>query len=234
MSRTITTEVYQYEELDERAQGKARDWFRSGGNLAEGNLECVLDEFPELASALGWTIHSQRGHNAGRAIYYSGFCSQGDGACFHGDWYARDCKPADFLKDRPVTHRDATGAEQVCEHNKRLHEAAAPFIDLAARFPLSSGSSSYGHSRHCHEYSTRLAFESGIDRDDETHTSEEWKQIYADDLTLEEEFSDAARDLMNFLYRWLESEYEYANSDEQVAETIVANEYEFTITGERA
>ena len=40
----------------------------------------------------------------------------------------------------------------------------------------------------------------------------------------EEEFSDLARDLMNWLYRVLESEYNYLLSDDVVDETIAQGE----------
>ena len=42
------------------------------------------------------------------------------------------------------------------------------------------------------------------------------------------------RDLMKWLYKTLETEYDYLNSDEQVDETIKANEYEFTVAGDLA
>jgi hypothetical protein len=38
---------------------------------------------------------------------------------------------------------------------------------------------------------------------------------------------------MHWLYDRLRENYDWLNSDEQVDETILANEYEFTETGER-
>jgi hypothetical protein len=40
------------------------------------------------------------------------------------------------------------------------------------------------------------------------------------------------RDLMRWIYRTLEAEHDYQLSDENAAETIEANEYEFTASGE--
>ena len=47
------------------------------------------------------------------------------------------------------------------------------------------------------------------------------------------ELTGALRAFADWIYRQLETEYNYQNSDEQVAETIKANEYEFTVEGER-
>lgn len=50
----------------------------------------------------------------------------------------------------------------------------------------------------------------------------------------EDTIKEAARDLCTWLRRALEREWEYQYSAECVDESIVANEYEFTIYGERA
>lgn len=48
------------------------------------------------------------------------------------------------------------------------------------------------------------------------------------------ELRQLMRDFADWMYRQLEAEYEYRMSDEQVDDTITANEYEFTESGERA
>lgn len=50
---------------------------------------------------------------------------------------------------------------------------------------------------------------------------------------IELEVTRALRDFANWIYKQLESEYEYLISDEAVADTIVANEYEFLENGKR-
>lgn len=50
----------------------------------------------------------------------------------------------------------------------------------------------------------------------------------------EEELKDASRSLMDWIYDALEAEHEYRTSDENVAENIRINEYEFTEEGTRA
>lgn len=44
---------------------------------------------------------------------------------------------------------------------------------------------------------------------------------------------DLARDFAQWIYRSLEREWDYMNADEQVDESIIANEYTFTVDGRR-
>ena len=69
--------------------------------------------------------------------------------------------------------------------------------------------------RYNHEYSTTI--------DTEGFTEKE----------SEESLIELLRDFMRWIYRLLEKEYDWLNSDEEVEETIRANEYEFTESGER-
>ena len=48
----------------------------------------------------------------------------------------------------------------------------------------------------------------------------------------EDDIKEIARDFMRWIYKRLESEYEYSVSDEAVEENIITNEYEFTEDGE--
>ena len=48
----------------------------------------------------------------------------------------------------------------------------------------------------------------------------------------EQELICLSKDLMKWIYRNLKKEYEYQNSDEQITESIVANDYNFTDDGE--
>ena len=49
----------------------------------------------------------------------------------------------------------------------------------------------------------------------------------------EDEIGEALRDLARWLYRQLEREFDYLNSDEAVDEVILANGYGFTEAGDR-
>src|SRR5690606_30468585 len=75
------------------------------------------------------------------------------------------------------------------------------------------------HGRHSHAYSMRIE----VDRDDDRALTGN-----ADD-----EIVEAMRDLAHWLYRQLEREWDYMNSDEVVDEGILANAYTFTESGRR-
>lgn len=49
-----------------------------------------------------------------------------------------------------------------------------------------------------------------------------------------DDLRECLADFSRWIYRNLEKEYDYQNSDEAVEEAIIANEYEFTEDGERA
>ena len=76
--RTITIEktLYKFEELSDKAKTRALDKFRERNDF-DWEAECVLEDAKEVAKILGIDI---------KKIYYSGFCSQGDGACFTGSY----------------------------------------------------------------------------------------------------------------------------------------------------
>ncbi len=48
---------------------------------------------------------------------------------------------------------------------------------------------------------------------------------------VEDVISQALRDFAHWIYRQLETEYDYQTSDDQISEMIEANEYEFDETG---
>ena len=73
MSKTIEVEVFKYDELSESAQQKAREWYLESMDYEwwEGVYESAIEDGKEK----GFYIDK---------IYFSGFCSQGDGASWVG------------------------------------------------------------------------------------------------------------------------------------------------------
>lgn len=55
----------------------------------------------------------------------------------------------------------------------------------------------------------------------------------ADSATIDT-MKQTLRDFMRWIYRQLEAEYDWRNSDEQIDESIRCNEYEFEESGKRA
>lgn len=219
MSRTetVTRTLYKYSELTADAQSRARDWYREATSRdGADTLEHIVEDFEETARVLGFhTCGSNPNRRpVGNGIYWSGFSSQGDGACFEGSWYASDVRPskvAELIADRPIAYKDADGASHPCPGNVELIGIARRLMAWTEAHPGSSASLT-----HCGHYYHEMAVDIDVDcGDDDT-------------------FREIARDLMRYLYRSLEREYEYVNSDAAVAESIECNEYEFTEDGERA
>ncbi len=215
--KTIETKAYLYDELSEEAQEKARDWFREGNCDDTFWSECVTDDFKTVAKACGFTLSKARGLHSALAIYWEGFSHQGSGASFEGSWRASDVNVAQLLKDWPATYADEKGETRTSEHNAELHPILEGFAKLASQEPTGYGSVSASHRGHS------LTCEYDHENEDDT------------DLTGDpvDTFKELCSDLAHWLYRTLEREYEYQNSDETVTENIRANEYTFTADGER-
>lgn len=71
---TTTTDVYQFNELSESAKETAREWYLKGFDF-EPHSESVREDAMEIGKLFGLDI---------KKIYFSGFWSQGDGACLEG------------------------------------------------------------------------------------------------------------------------------------------------------
>lgn len=229
MPRKIETIVYTYDELSPEAQAKARDWWREASAGDNFFAECVTDNFLETLAAFGFDPYEYRGRylaandprSKRSSVQWSGFWSQGSGASFGGTWRASDFKPDALLTDRPeVWPKDSGGRE--CPSNKELHRIAKELracIDAGLTFARLDNS---GHGLFM-----RLDSSEYMDPKEDCTDSDDAPEELAD------QFLEAARDLAHAFYKELEAEYEYQNSDDQVAESIRINDYEFTEEGER-
>lgn len=217
MPREHTVTLYQYSELSEEAQEKAREWWREL-EAQSGDLfwsDSVTDDFKTVAKACGFEL------DAKHPVSWSGFYSQGDGAAFTGSWASERVDIAATLADRPATYTDDDGKVQPCEGNAELAVILQAFASLAAERPTSYGSAEASHRGY------NMATDWDCAEGGDTLTAQQHTDCA-------NQFEELCRDLAHYFYRSLEREYEYANSDEQVAETLIANEYEFTIDGRHA
>lgn len=89
MSRVISTTVYLSDELSESARKKARAWYCEGGLEYEW-YDAVYEDFTLICNILGVRLKTRIFTTTGgrsyekACIWFSGFCCQGDGACFEG------------------------------------------------------------------------------------------------------------------------------------------------------
>ena len=178
------------------------DWF-----------ECVYDDFERIAEILGLRLKTRGvrlcggGTRQKPCIWFSGFSSQGDGACFESFYSYRKGAPC--------------GIREYAPQDAELHRIADALQATQRRnfYQLNAEASHRGH--YYHQYCMAIS----VERDSPT----------GQDMTAdaEEAVIEALRDLALWLYRQLEKEYEFQTSDAVVDEAIIANEYTFTETGHR-
>lgn len=130
---TITVNVYQFDELSDKAKETAREWYKSDGDGDPFWHECAIEDMTISLGFLGYDLSGKRD-----GIAFSGFYSQGDGAQFTGTWRARDVNMAGLT-----------------EHTSEpaLIRIAEALRGLAEKFPDSSAT--IKHSGHySHKYCT--------------------------------------------------------------------------------
>lgn len=201
--RTKSIPLYTYAELSDTAKQQVCSWLSQ-----DIDYDCVYEDVATIADLLGIDIRQTRktlmggGHRYGPTIYWSGFWSQGDGACFEGTYkYKKGSVKAvkEYCGDKEV-HRIA---ESLAEIQKRYS------YKLTARMGRGHGSNFYSHS--------------GTMSVDVSHYDDEYRDLGS----AEDEITQLMRDFADWIYKRLEEEYEYQTSDEVVAETCESNGYEF-------
>lgn len=212
MAEIIETTVYQLEELSEEAKEKAREWYRQGA-FDDDWYWAVYSDFEHICEILGIVLATVpvRLYGGGcrrkPCIWFSGFASQGDGACFEGDYrYARGC---------------ASAVRAYAPRDEELHRIADALLAIQWSNFFQLGARITHRGRYYHAYSMEI----GVERDSPVHQ--------AMTATAEDELAEALRDLARWLYGKLEDAFDYLTSDEIVDEAIAANGYSFTSDGER-
>lgn len=211
--QTKTINLYTFDELSDSAKQTARAWFRETEEELQTFADAAIDHAERVAALLGVTFGTlQRSSTSGRtfterAVYWSGFSSQGDGASFDGDYRNAPDAPAKVRECAP--------------EDSRLHGIADALAAVQARH----GGNVTAHceldrrSHYVHAYCMRVDAQDAngdeLPRDDDKAVTE------------------ALRDFANWIYRALEREYEERMSDDSVDEMIMANEYTFRANGKR-
>jgi hypothetical protein len=193
MTQTKCRTVYRFEELSEDVQQTTLEKYYDINVDYEDWNECILDDAKTIGALIGIQVDR---------IYYSGFYTQGDGACFEGSYtYQKGGLKAltEYAPQDTELHRIARGLQNI----QRPY-----FYQLTATVEHS------GH--YYHDGCTLIA----VERDYESV-----------DYDTQEELSEILRDFMRWIYRQLESEYEFQTDEEQVKETILMNDYQFNENG---
>jgi len=198
METIITkTNVYPFNELSEESQQNAIDNNRDMNTDYEW-WGCEIDDFKTIAGLMGIEIEG---------IYFSGFSSQGDGACFTGS-YAY--KKGSVKGVKAYAPRD----EELHRIVEELAKSQKPnFYSLEAQIKHS------GHYYH-----------SGCTAITVINTNNDF--CYIDGPNQADDIRELLRDFMNWTYKSLESQYGYLTSDEGIKESLISNEYQFTKDGD--
>lgn len=163
--------------------------------------DSVYEYFDEECKEQGIDIE-KRARSRQPAIYFSGFWSQGDGACFEGrvgDW-------PKFLT--------AAGKPELIALYQKFDE----------RLTLSWTHRGHYYHEQCTSFSSDLYVPNPYDEETEPLQHDAWDVAYEEGNlfeNLEEGFIEFVRGRMRALYRTLENEYDYLTSDETVAEYLL-------------
>jgi hypothetical protein len=180
----------QYKELSDEAKEHA---FRRHVEYAQSNdyywWETVMEDWVDRLSAVGISTSLEQMH-------FSGFGSQGDGACFTGSINLKE-----FLEAHPDLKK---------EHAK-LYMAVIPFDTRGAACEYYDleltrhGSTNYSHEKSVHLGSWDLNILPEYDTED----GEDYERLIID---AEADIEWQCREYMKEIYRDLEKEYEYMQS----------------------
>ena len=209
MATTKTVTLYEYDELSDEAKERAREWYTSGKE--DDYKGWVYEDAEHVANILGIEFDQRTyktyGGGAGSApkIWYSGFWSQGDGACFEGS----------YKYSKGATKK----IRAYCSDHELIRIAdALQVLQKKAFYGLTASIEHRGHYFHsgCMLVSVER---DGMDR---------WH-----DVPQQGDIAELMRDFADWIYKQLELAYEDSVSEEVVADNIRANEYTFLVTGER-
>jgi len=190
--REIVTKIYRFEELSEKAQSHALEKYRDIFVSDSFWYEDLLEEYKACLEKCGF-------YDA--EILFSGFFSQGDGACFD----AQHIDVAEVLNAIIMTDRACIDREFIRFYTLANHDAIECDILQTT-------------SRYVHAYTRYIGADSPFLTEMETKR-------------LEEIIENFRLNLCYTIYNRLEAEYQYQTSDEVLREFFIETECEFYENG---
>jgi hypothetical protein len=168
--------------------------------------DCTYDDFKVSMTAIGICVDR---------MYFSGFCSQGDGACFEGhveDW-GLFLQSLGYTDEVLIQHAMEHFSFSVVQSGHYYHENCTRFTaDLCTP-----------HSAADEDFADRYG---PYPWDIDDIRTKAWVALLNqyDSTKLEDEFEEAFKDHMGELYKNLEAQHDYLTSDEVVWESLEAND----------
>lgn len=202
-----------YSELSDHAKRQARDAYRA----KDIGYDWWGDVYEDAVTVLGFL-----GFNAAKTverkgkwvqvpdISFTGFCSQGDGACFRGDWAAKRVDMAGLVAYAPLD----TAVHTLCAKITLIS-----LVHTELSFDIVTND-----DRYCHARTMEIAY---YERDPDGDGG--WT---VEDEAIENTMTGLMQEAADWIYRQLDAAHDFIESDENVEDNIVANEYHFTEEGE--
>jgi hypothetical protein len=218
---TLSTEEpsYKYTDLSDEAKEAVKYWWYEHGAEHEW-WECAYEDFKRDGYKLGFVIDD---------INFSGFYSQGDGACWSGQ-----VDVATWLKTHTEDSiaRDAWCAliqEDFCDKHFGI---------------LTRGHYSHSNTMMCvgwdwvdesgeddHLYLKQPTIFQGMHYQDVRNLITSSDFIYTDPNDIQEAAFESAKDYADQLYKRLREEYEYITGEENLIEMCEINDWKFNDEG---
>lgn len=198
-TETVEYKIYKFSELSEKVQKKVldehRDWNVEDFDWWDSVYDMKYDDLKQLGF-----------EDCG--IWFSGFSSQGDGACF-------DCNSFDGEKlIKALEGRiDDKRLKQYKRWVSKLYQADLLDFDIITT-----------NYRYTHKRTRKLTVD--MSRGGSGH-----KRVEALINSFEEDLEELRLSICDDIYEMLEKEYEHLTSDEAVKESLEINEIEFLETG---
>ena len=203
--RTIETVVYKYDELSESAQQTAREWYLEGG-LDYFWWDFSYEDFARVAEILGIDLSQ-------KPIPLMNGKHRYEPEIYFTGFYSQG-SGSSFVGTYSYAKGAVAKIKAYAPQDEELHRIAQALQDIQRK----------------HFY--RLTADITSVRDHyirvEVNDSE---NCYRDIGDAENDVRGLMNDFNNWMFKRLEDEYEYLTSDEAVAESIIANEYEFDEDG---
>jgi len=192
-----TVYSYTFNELSDSAKETARGNYRQYGLDYEW-YDCTFDDWKAALLLIGIDVSN---------IYFSGFSSQGDGACF-------ECDYSYVPGWRKAVKSEFGGSIQtiLLTAGKHLQAIQKPYFYSVMATVKHSG-------RYSHQNCTDFTIETG----------EHFES--SDIIDLEDDIKSVLRRLMIELYRTLESEYYHLTSDSVIDEYLQDGDWQFLESG---
>lgn len=210
-----------FDELSEKAKQKAREDYTSGDYPGDEWWDAVYEDAVRMGKMLGITIDetkhkTSRGHEYTRhSIYFSGFCSQGDGACFEGSYEPEPDAIKKITEETGGTDEELLRIAQGLTALQITHR-------LRGLNPYRANIKSRGNDSHSGTIYIDVHVDDVDDDNDLTAYSIE---------DLENSLLELMRDFADWIHRQLDDENDYLHSDEYVDEQLSESDCMFDESG---